>query len=82
MGLGVLYRLEVNPQSRRAGVTAEVLLGGRLMRVRSNELMRNVCRTVRWVNGIASRGVAAVAVGPGTGQVRVVLQADIGYNSA
>lgn len=78
----MLYRLEVEPGARVARAQAAVMLGGRQMRLKSTELLRNVCRTMRWVNGLASRAVPLVAVGPGTGEVRVALQVEIGYNCA
>ncbi len=61
---------------------AEVLLGGERLRVRSSELVRSICRIARWVNGLASRGLMGVFVEPGTGQVRVGMHADLGYNCA
>jgi hypothetical protein len=61
---------------------AEVLLRGERLRVRSSELLRNICRTTRWVNSLASRSLSGAFVEPGTGQVRVGVHAELGYNSA
>lgn len=82
MGLGVLYRVDVDPQSQSARMGAEVLLRGERLRVRSNELQRNTFRTARWVSGLASRSLAGALIEPETGQVRVGLQAALGYNCA
>jgi hypothetical protein len=61
---------------------AEVLLRGERLRVRSSELLRNTFRTARWVSGLASRSLAGALIEPGTGQVRVEMQAALGYNCA
>lgn len=82
MGLGLLYHVEVDPQNQRAQMRAEVLLRGERLRVRSSELMRNTFRIARWVSGLASRSLTGVLIEPGTGQVRVGLQAALGYNCA
>jgi len=79
--LGAVYVVEVDCKAGRAGVSGWVLLGGEYLRVRSSEMLPNVCRTVRWINSLASKGMGAAGVSR-SGRVRVGLPAHIVYNNA
>lgn len=79
--LGVAHLVEVDCRAGRARVSGWVLLGGQYLRVRSGEMLPNVCRTVRWINGLAGKGTGAAGVCR-SGRVRVGLSAHIVYNSA
>jgi hypothetical protein len=63
-GLSALFQVAVDEARGRLEVGASLLQGGVFCRLRSSEIVKNLCRTVRSINSMASRCPVFLTMGP------------------
>lgn len=79
-GFSALYRFTFRARRKEVKAEVKVLEHGKLCCVRSSEILRNICRTVRSINSMAGKSPSFFVLGPKTGQLLVRTQEKYTYN--
>lgn len=64
--LTTFFHVELDNLRQQVKVSANILQGGSLCRLKSSEILKNLCRTVRSVNSLASFNPLFFVIGPAT----------------
>jgi hypothetical protein len=75
-----LYRFSIDSEAKTTCMSIELLESGRFCSIRSSEIIKNICRTVRSINSMAFKSQSYFSINPKSGQITIKKQGNIAYS--